>query len=313
MDLLIIGTGPAGCAAAISARAHGLSVALLNIGNARHQLAGETLHPGVEPLLRQLSVWEKVESCSFHRHTGLWHVGLDGCRTFQPYGGDNLGPWRGLQVDRITFHHILREQAISVGVHWNEVHALTRAQHDQDGWTIETTSGAPFKASTVIDATGRRAWLTSQLGLTPEYLDSTQRVQFGWSAKGEEPHDGNPIFSEHRDGWDWDAPIGDGRHAWVRLRQGADQPGLDVTPRIYRECSGPDWFLIGDAASLTTPASGNGVLRALMSGIYAVHLYSNVHSGLLSAEQSSNAYKAWIELFWEHSVAGAKTAHPTNV
>lgn len=313
MDLLIIGAGPAGCAAAISARARGLSVSLVTIGNARRQLAGETLHPGVEPLLRQLGVWELIESCGFHRHTGLWHVGLDGCRTFQPYGSDAHGPWRGIQVNRVTFHHILREHAISVGVQWNEVRALMCARRDHSCWSIKTTSSELIEASTLMDATGRQAWLSSQLGLSPDRLCDIQRVQFGWRAQGEESSDGNPIFSEHQQGWDWDAPIGDGRHAWVRLRHGVNQPGLDVTPRIYRECAGPNWFLIGDAACLTTPASGNGVLRALMSGIYAGHLYSNVHSGLSSVEQTVNAYKAWVSSLWEHSIAGAKTTQLTNV
>jgi len=308
LDLLILGAGPAGCAAAISARARGLSTGLLEICNRTCQLAGETLHPGVEPILRQLGVWKRVEMSGFHRHTGLWRVDRDRHRTFESYGSDTGGPWQGLQVDRSTFHTILRQRAINAGVRWLNVPALVSALHDHEGWIIETTTGQQIMASTTIDATGRQAWLASQLGLRPDRLSEIQRVRFGWNTAEAGLADGNPVFSEQENGWEWNAPIGQGRNAWVRLRRGHSASGLDVTPRIYRECAGPDWFLIGDAAGLTTPASGNGVLRALMSGIYAVHVYSAMRLGIVSREEGAKTYSSWIISFWENSVAGAMTS-----
>jgi len=313
LDLLILGAGPAGCAAAISARARGLATGLIEVRHRASRPAGETLHPGVEPLLRQLGVWEGVEMSGFHRHTGLWRVDADGHRTFEPYGSDTDGPWRGLQVDRFKFHTILRQRAIGAGVRWVDVPALVYARRDHEGWLIETSTSQQLKASTVIDATGRQAWLASELGLIPDRLCEVQRVRFGWNTAGADVADGDPVFCEHEDGWEWTAPIGQGRTAWVRLRRGDDTPGLDVTPRIYRECAGPDWFLAGDAAGMTTPASGNGVLRALMSGIYAVHIYLATQAGTLSRETGARIYTSWIHAFWERSVAGPETARRTKV
>ena len=54
-DLLIIGAGPAGCAAAISARRRGLTVMMLEASAQPRRVPGETLHPGIEPLFARLA------------------------------------------------------------------------------------------------------------------------------------------------------------------------------------------------------------------------------------------------------------------
>ncbi len=306
MDLIIIGAGPAGCAAAISARNYGLPVALIQCRRPNGLLPGETLHPGVEPILRQLGVWEEVEKCAFHRHAGLWRVAPGGDRKFEAYGDDSNGAWRGLQVDRTRIHRILQERAVSIGVNWTEVSALTSARRNDQGWTLTTAEGHQFKAPYVMDSTGRRAWLASQLRLQPERHGVTQKVRFGWQTAVADSTDGNPEFRLQPNGWDWIAPIGEGRKAWVSLRRGDHLPGLDVTPRIHRECAGQNWFLLGDAACLTTPASGNGVLRAMMSGIYAAHCLQAVCEGSSSPRQGADAYCSWMNQFWESSLAGAE-------
>src|SRR6185295_6330859 len=49
LDLLILGAGPAGCAAAMQARRAGLDVLLLDSSERPRPTPGETLHPGIEP------------------------------------------------------------------------------------------------------------------------------------------------------------------------------------------------------------------------------------------------------------------------
>ena len=71
-DVLVLGAGPAGCAAAISARLAGMSVTLLDKRCASHRIPGETLHPGVESLFNSLGVIDEVLAQGFHRHSGIW-------------------------------------------------------------------------------------------------------------------------------------------------------------------------------------------------------------------------------------------------
>ncbi|MFY7876086.1 MAG: NAD(P)/FAD-dependent oxidoreductase [Pirellula sp.] len=300
-QLLILGGGPAACAAAIFARSRGLSVRVIDIPKRSRRLPGETVHPGVEPLLKQLDVWEDVLSCGFHRHTGIWREGLNGDRNFDEYGRDDTGAWQGFQLDRILFHKILREQAIRLGVDWIETKDISLSLRDDQGWVIDTSSGL-VNAELLIDATGRKAWLADQIGLTPEFSTEIKRLHFGWEASNDKIVDSNPLFIQFEDGWDWISPIAANLVAWVRLRNGSCYNGLDVTPRIFRECAGKNWFLIGDAACLTTPASGNGILRALMSGILAAHHCVAISSRCISSEDGVKAYRSWIGALWESSV-----------
>src|SRR4051794_14939496 len=96
-DVLVIGGGPAGTAAAITCAHAGLSVSLIEgIDFPRHR-PGETLHPGVEPLLECLGAAGAVRSAGFLRHPGVW-VQQSGRAEFQPYGADANGPWLGFQA-----------------------------------------------------------------------------------------------------------------------------------------------------------------------------------------------------------------------
>ena len=53
-DILILGSGPAGCAAAITARRAGLTVLVVEAAARRKSEPGETLHPGIEPIFERL-------------------------------------------------------------------------------------------------------------------------------------------------------------------------------------------------------------------------------------------------------------------
>ncbi|HTO82800.1 MAG TPA: FAD-binding protein, partial [Methylomirabilota bacterium] len=55
-DVLILGAGPAGCAAALCARQAGLVTVMLEAQAEVRPAPGETLHPGVEVIFRQLNV-----------------------------------------------------------------------------------------------------------------------------------------------------------------------------------------------------------------------------------------------------------------
>jgi 2-polyprenyl-6-methoxyphenol hydroxylase-like FAD-dependent oxidoreductase len=115
VDLVVLGGGPAGAAAAITARRAGLRVALIERCGPRRSRPGETLHPGIEPLLRSLGVWARIEGAGYLRHAGIWSEG-SGPRRFMPYGSDNAGPWLGLQAPRDEFDARLLDAAKDLGV-----------------------------------------------------------------------------------------------------------------------------------------------------------------------------------------------------
>lgn len=101
-DVLIIGSGPAGSAAAIACAQRGLQVVLIERELFPRSHPGETLHPGVEPLLKQLGAIEPVLAAGFLRHTGNW-VQWEAQKHFVPFGEDDSGAWLGFQAWRADF------------------------------------------------------------------------------------------------------------------------------------------------------------------------------------------------------------------
>jgi 2-polyprenyl-6-methoxyphenol hydroxylase-like FAD-dependent oxidoreductase len=74
-DLVIVGGGPAGAAAAIAARSYALRVVVLERDVAPRIRPGEAAHPGIEPLLRRLGVMDAVQTADFLRYEGHWSPG----------------------------------------------------------------------------------------------------------------------------------------------------------------------------------------------------------------------------------------------
>lgn len=308
LDIVILGAGPAGCAAAIAAANAGLKVQLIELKpNSTKPIPGETLHPGVEPILRQLGVWDLLLECDFNRHYGIWRETVENIRSFVPYGSDADGPWFGIQVDRTRFHQILQSQFESLGGTTTYSKSIEVLKEDDKAISGICADGVNYKCSFVLDATGRQAWLGRKLELKAEMAKTEQRLQFGWKDGIIPGLNGQPLFIQRRDGWDWMAPLGNARNAWVRLQYSATAPGLDYTWRIYRDCAGSNYFLLGDAACLMDPSAANGVLRAMMAGIYSVHLIRSAISGEASPEIAAFEYRQWVSKLFDTTQASYKT------
>src|SRR5215207_6489953 len=69
-DVVIVGGGPAGSAAALWCVRQGLRVVLLEREEFPRHRPGETLPPGVEPVFVQLGVNEAIAAAGFTRHPG---------------------------------------------------------------------------------------------------------------------------------------------------------------------------------------------------------------------------------------------------
>ena len=109
-DVVVVGAGPAGAAAAITSANAGLKVVILDRQAFPRDRPGETLHPGVERPLSDLGVLAAVSRAGFPRHEGIW-VRWDGPLRLVRYGRDEAGPWLGLQAWRADFDAILLDHA----------------------------------------------------------------------------------------------------------------------------------------------------------------------------------------------------------
>ncbi|MFL1493454.1 NAD(P)/FAD-dependent oxidoreductase [Pseudomonas antarctica] len=329
-DVIILGAGPAGCAAAIACTQQGLKVALVERLLFPRQRPGETLHPGIEPLLQQLGVAEKVRGDAFIRPTGTW-VKWDKDRHFVPFGKDTNGPWRGFQIPRATLDGFLLDRAIALGVHALQPCQAKEVLVEKDRVVgIRTQTGSLF-CHHLVDASGAHAWLARQLGLMTHRYSPPLTAAYGYK-RGTVDESALGIFAEEP-GWYWTAHIGQGLYHWTRLRfdqekgakasaipacfehltcEGAIQ-GADVTWRICAHAAGNGYFIIGDAAAVLDPGASHGVLKALMSGMMAARCIVDEHATPAHRQAISLQYCQWLRDWFERDVQKMRAfyaAHP---
>src|SRR5687768_8514564 len=114
LDIIVAGAGPAGCAAAIEARRLGMRTLLLSRPPRPGRIPGETLHPGVDSLFRELGVLHAIERAGFTRHEG--HTSeWAGKSTYLAFGSDSSGAWLGYHADRRRLNEILCARAVEMG------------------------------------------------------------------------------------------------------------------------------------------------------------------------------------------------------
>ena len=270
---------------------------LLDANNGPKNVPGETLHPGVEPILDSLGVIGDVIDAGFWRHCGIWHE-CDRDRVFVPYGADDGGQWFGFQADRRTLHEILQNGALAAGAVLERGVRPTRILYFNGRVEGVTLNGKEIRGRWTLDGTGRKAWLARTLGLGLTAFSPPLGVTFGWADGWGGQADGQPRFAFREDGWEWQAPLGGHRTAWVKLRIG-DRPrqaprGCDQTWYLRWKCAEPGYFLLGDSAAALDPSSSHGVLRALMSGILAGHLMVRCHELTVAEEFCIFAYEDWV-------------------
>jgi flavin-dependent dehydrogenase len=319
-DVVVIGSGPAGAAAAIAAAQLGLEVILLEAQAFPRSHPGETLHPGVEPLLQQMGVLNSVLSAGFLRHTGNW-VQWEGDRQFMPFGEDESGAWQGFQAVRADFDALLLAQAQALGVTVLHPCRASGLLIDDQGRVVgvKTAQGC-LQAAAVVDAAGGNHWSARQMGLSIQYHAPRLTAYYGYVAGDCPARDGAPAIAADEQGWTWTAKVRHQLYQWTRLSFVEPPPhhwlppefaaltihqpmrGADVTWRRVSHPAGKGYFLVGDAAMVLDPTSSHGVLRALMSGMMAGNLIAKCLEDNRIEHQAIQHYCEWIAQWFQHDV-----------
>ncbi|MBV9774604.1 MAG: tryptophan 7-halogenase [Gemmatimonadetes bacterium] len=307
-DVLIVGGGPAGAAAAITCARNGVRVMLCERDATSGERPGETLHPGIEPLLAQLGVADRLAAVTGARHPGIW-IEWGSARRFEGFGGDEHGAWRGFQVWRADFDAMLLDRARELGVDVRRPCAATGVLDDA---RTRTTDGV-VSARVRVDATGRARWLGRALGVPAEPRSRRLFARYGYVEGECPPRDDAPALVADVEGWTWTARVKPRLYQWTRVafngeRTAADwlpdefagmtrrgpARGADVTWRMAERVADADWFMVGDAAATLDPTSSHGVLRALTSGMMAGHLATAIVQERAPAHEAAAVYHGWL-------------------
>ena len=230
-DVIVIGGGPAGSTMATLLAKQNRDVLLLESEKFPRYHIGESMVPGVVPILDELDVLEKVEAHGFTKKYGAtfvwgqerspWNVSFcDRSIAAQKYGYT-------FQVVRSEFDELLLRHARGEGVDVREEHKVTNVLFDRDS---ERCTGVKFKnsqgevqtatAKYTVDATGQAAVLGRQFNLVED--DEKLKNIATWTYfKNVQQYDGlaagNILTENTPNGWIWVIPRHDGRTSvgWV--------------------------------------------------------------------------------------------------
>jgi flavin-dependent dehydrogenase len=293
MRVAVVGSGPAGCAAAIALRRSGADVVL--IGDGRDGV-GEQLHPAARPLLARLGVERLTGQLDCVGVRAAWRSAVP---HEQPFLSHPLGS--GWLLDRPSFGATLRSAAVASGAVLHERARLVGLTRDpaaggagRDAWWLHVGHGL-LRCDWVVDATGRRAEVARLLGVKRVRCDR-QVAQVGWfTAERDDDVDATLTVETTASGWWYGCRLPGRRRvagfvgAARRIDAGAWESELRATRLLgplldgYRverapiarvadssmleRCHGPGWIAIGDAAVSWDPLASRGLVAALASGL----------------------------------------------
>ncbi len=220
VDVVIAGGGPGGSAAGIHLGRAGLRALLLEKEQHPRFRIGESLLPYGNDLLRELGVWEKIETCGhFMRKPGAEFCTADGERSVQFWFEARLGARYAstFQVERAPFDALLLEHAAESGCTVRQRCAITQITPHPDHVIVEyTQDGArrEVRASWVVDATGRDAIAGRTLGVPKHPTQSATRIatyaHFHGVVGPDGPAAGSITIVRLPAGWFWFIPLNAG-------------------------------------------------------------------------------------------------------
>jgi halogenation protein CepH len=223
-DVVVVGGGPGGSAAAGLVAKDGHRVLLLEKETFPRYQIGESLLPAtVHGVCGLLGVSEEIEAAGFTPKAGgtfRWGSSPDPWSFVFALSPKLAGPTsRAYQVERMKFDEILLRHATKLGVDVREGCAVSRVL-EQDGRVVGVEYadaegvGHVARARFVVDASGNKSRINAAVGGERVYSEFFQNVAlFGYFAGGErlpEPCSGNIFCEAFSDGWFWYIPLSDG-------------------------------------------------------------------------------------------------------
>ena len=219
-DVIVIGGGPAGSAAATMLARKGWQVIVLEREQFPRDHVGESLLPASIPVLEELGALPAVENAGFLPKYGATMVWGSGDAPWSWYFKETSQRYpHSYQVWRPEFDKILLDNAKEQGVTVLEGHQVTEVIFDGDeaiGVEFTNSNGVPGEAQCrfVVDASGQSTLLARHLETKkwdPFFQNLAVYAYFTGAKPLPEPDNNNIFIESYRYGWLWSIPLHTGR------------------------------------------------------------------------------------------------------
>jgi flavin-dependent dehydrogenase len=210
---------------------------------------------------------------------------------------------RTLHLDRPQIQSMTEVMAAELGVRTLRERAVSVEQRDDRFVAVRTSSGYRIKASWFIDASGAQSSFLARHFRLRSHIYGPRKVALWAHVPVEHEAGGTNLYMLDRDAeymeWVWEIPVRCGVSSigyvlsgpamkfkrargktnseifqevlrrFSRLREAAETDAAShpcstsFRCRSYRDTCGPNWIIVGEAASQSDPITGNGVTAAL--------------------------------------------------
>jgi len=345
IDVAVLGGGPAGTATALALSRKRYSVVVIEQSDYRNVRTGEMLPPAARPLLLSLGVWDRflaeghLPSFGIRSAWGQPHL-YHNDFIFNPHGS-------GWHVDRARFDAMLARAAEDAGARVCRSTPLVSFEESGKHWRLEIASpdSCILRTRLAVDATGRRAWLAHRQGAKRINHDHLVGVVSSLSPDSHCRDSGRyTLLESAEDGWWYSAflPNSDvvtaymtdadlyargsrvGTNYWRQKLQHTTHTSRRVSGLVLTsvpvivaantskidQVAGDNWLAVGDAAMAFDPLSGQGIFKALDSGIKgadAIHAYFSGRKSSFDAyagatKKSFEKYMAIRSSYYRHEM-----------
>ncbi|MDQ3197886.1 MAG: FAD-dependent oxidoreductase [Verrucomicrobiota bacterium] len=226
-DVLIIGGGPGGAAAAMFLLRQGITPLILEQQDFPRFHIGESLTGEAAQVLRRLGLEEKMNAMENPVKHGVVVYGSNAATTWYVKVSSRDADWNlydntTWQVRRSEFDKMMLDEAVARGaklITGTAVKALKNADGVLTGIRIRHTDGTEedIETKVVLDCTGQSTFLANQKVTGPKYMGSyDKQVAFfshvrgairGPGTEGPEAKDNTLIFYNKKFHWGWFIPI----------------------------------------------------------------------------------------------------------
>lgn len=329
-DVAIVGAGPSGSSSAIALAQKGYSVVLLDRAFfPREKLCGDFLNPVNWPIFEKLAVADKLLASKHEKVTAFRISNCADEETTIRFPSQNGRQLFGLGVSRLYLDDLLLRRAEQQGVAVRQGCKVQGIAREGEGWSIFLDGphmGSRLEAFFLIGADGRNSLVAHRLGLARKSEGSGNYVALQAHLKGVKGLEGEVQIHSFPGGYAGLVGLGEGmanlcfivekekaqekmsrgvlverclyqnRYLGESLRESEiTSPVRSAFPVYFspRRSYGDGYLLVGDAARVTEPVTGEGVYFALKSGILAAE---TIDLAFRRQDRSAEAFSSYERL-----------------